>query len=239
MLRSELDRLEPDAAEGLAIRASQWCEENGLIDEAVHYGQMADSVERVESILLRHGIRLYMRGRMRMLEGWISWLGDHGSTDGAVAVLGAELLLQLGGAASAERWAKVAEAAPQQAIVPDGSTLEAWVLTLRAIMAVDNGTMQANAERALELLSPRSQFVPMATTMRGVAIMMQGDFDEADRCCADAVELAIESRGVGIASTALASGRRSHSGLGDPAMLRLRSSRRSRSSARLIWRTIR
>jgi LuxR family maltose regulon positive regulatory protein len=204
MLRHELDRLEPEAAPSLAMRASMWCEENDLIDEAIHYAQLARSSELVGSILLRHGLPLYMKGRMTALQGWFGWLADAGLTDGAVAVLASHLFLESGKAATAEQWARVAEAAPQELVLADGSPLEAWVLTLRARTALDARSMQVNAERALELLAPRSPFHPAAVGLLGIAHMMQGHLDEADGRFADAVELSIQTQGAGIASSALA-----------------------------------
>ena len=65
ILRHELDRHDPDAAGTLQLRASDWCAENGLLDGAIRYAQLATDAERVGRILLQHGLRQYALGEAR------------------------------------------------------------------------------------------------------------------------------------------------------------------------------
>lgn len=204
MLRDELDRLEPGTASKLALRASAWCEEHGFLDNAVTYAQVAQSTRRVGEIVLGHGLRQYAMGRITALHSWFGWLAERPSVDGAVAVLGAWLNVESGKAVEAASWMKVAEAAREDYVLPDGSTLLAWLLTLRATTSTDALAMQSDAGQATELLAPRSQLLPAAAVMLGVALMSQGDLYEADRRLADAVELGAENRGPGAAGSALA-----------------------------------
>jgi LuxR family maltose regulon positive regulatory protein len=203
MLRHELDRLEPDEVSGLSLRASAWCEENRFLDNAVCYAQAAGAVDRVAEIMLRHVMPQFGMGRLTALLGWFRWLAEHDSADGAVAVLGAWLHLQSGRAVEAERWARVAEEASQDTVLPDGSMLSGWVLTLRAAMAMDAEEMQSCADRASVLLDQRSPFMASAVGFRGVALLMRGETDEADVVLADAVELGLEMPGSPVAISAL------------------------------------
>jgi LuxR family maltose regulon positive regulatory protein len=205
MLRHELDRTAPQMVPALALRASAWCEDNGLFDSAAHYAQLAGDASRVGQILLRGAMRQYAQGRAVALREWFAWLAGHGCNDGGVAVLGAWLSLLSGMPADAERWAAVADAAgPQDAIMPDGSPLTAWVLTLRAAMALDVQQMSADAQQALRLLAPSSQWRPTAASLLGSAELFRDDLDAADRHLADAAELGAILGGPAAASAALA-----------------------------------
>jgi LuxR family maltose regulon positive regulatory protein len=204
LLRDELERQEPDAVPTIALRASTWCEENGFIDGAVHYAQIANAPGRVGEILQRHGLPQYAMGRIEALREWFAWLAERPDVDGGVAVLGAWFNLESGKAAEAASWAKVAQAAPEDTVLPDGSPLAAWLFALRAVMDADAKAMIEDANQALALLAPRSQILPSAAVMRGVASMLLGNLEEADRQLADAAELGVENKGPGAAASALA-----------------------------------
>ena len=204
MLRHELERREPAACPVLTRRASRWCEANGLTDSAVRYAQVAGDARRVGRVLLRHGMRLYALGRAATLRRWFEWLAGHGPVEGGVAVLGAWLSLLSGRAADAGRWTAIADAAPQDAELPDGSPVKAWLLTLHAATARDASQMRSDAEQALRLLSPGSQWRPTAASILGTAELLQGTLDAADQHLAEAVELAADLGGPAAASLALA-----------------------------------
>ena len=206
VLRHELDRHDPAAARIIQLRASDWCAENGLLDSAIRYAQLAGDTDRVGRILLQHGMRQYALGRAAALRGWVDWLAEqeHDPLNGGVAVFGAWLNIFSGHAAEADRLATIAEQAPQDITLPDGSTLAAWTSTLRAAMAPDVEQMRTDAETALELLAPGSQFRPTATFLVGSAELYQGNLDAADRHLADAVELGATLGGSAAVTTAAA-----------------------------------
>ena len=204
ILRHELDRHDPAAARVLQLRASDWCAENGLLDSAVRYAQLARDPDRVGRILLQHGMRQYALGRAAVLRGWIEWLAEHDPLNGGVAVLGAWLYLLSGQAADADRLATIADQAPRDVTLPDGSTLAAWIRTLRAAMALDVEQMRTDAETAFELLAAGSQWRPTAAVMFGLAELYQGNLDAADLHLADAVELGAKLGGSAAVSTASA-----------------------------------
>ena len=204
MLRHELERLEPAAVPALAQRASLWCEENGLIDSAIGYAQLAGDPGRVGYILLHHVMRLYAMGRATALRRWFEWLACHGPVEGGPAAAGAWLSLVSGRAADAERWAATAAQAPQHARMPDGSPLRAWVLMLHATMARDVQQMYRDAGRALQILSPGSQWRPTAASILGTAELFQGNLHAADQQLTETAELAADLGGPAAASIALA-----------------------------------
>jgi LuxR family transcriptional regulator, maltose regulon positive regulatory protein len=204
VLRHELDRTEPGTARTLLRQASDWCAENGLLDDAVGYAQLAEDPERVSDIVIRHGMRQYALGRASAVRSWLDWLTERDSLNGGVAVIGAWLNLVSGHAAEADRLAMIAQQAPPDLTLPDGSPLEAWVQTLRAVTAVDIAHMRTDAQGALQLLAPGSQLRPTAALMLGFAELLQGDLDAADIQLADAAELGEQLRGPAALALALA-----------------------------------
>jgi LuxR family maltose regulon positive regulatory protein len=204
MLRHELDRAHPDAARGLVLRASDWCLENGLLDSAIEYTQAAPDMDRVGNILLRHGMRLYANGRAAALRNWMDWLTERDPLNGGIAVQGAWLSVLSGRSAEADRLAAIADQAPQDVTLPDGSPLTGWVSTLHAAMALDVEQMRTDAERAMHLLAPSSQWRPTALSLLGSAELFRGDVDTADVHLADSVELAPRLGGPAAGSVSLA-----------------------------------
>ena len=203
LLRRELERTEPEAVPSLARRASVWCEDNDLVDAAVHYAQLAGDVDRVERLVLRTGLRQYAAGRVAAVREWFTWLTEQDSADGGVAVLGAWLAMVSGRPAEADRWAAVADTGDPAAEQPDGSPLEGWLLSMRAAMARDDEVMRDQAARALQLLAPASHFRASAALCLGIAELLGGDAAAADRQLADAAELGEHLRAEGAAALAL------------------------------------
>ena len=99
---------------------------------------------------------------------------------------------------------KIAESAPQDAVQPDGSTLRAWVLTLRTISSSNAQRMLRDALHARAMLSPRSQLVPAALVIAGFATMQVGRLADADDLLVDAAELGEGIGGPGSVASALA-----------------------------------
>jgi tetratricopeptide (TPR) repeat protein len=149
-------------------------------------------------------MRLYARGRATALRRWFGWLAGHGPVEGGPAAAGAWLSLVSGRPAAAERWAATAARAPQDAVMPDGSPLRAWVLMLRATMARDVQQMRRDAAGALQILAPGSQWRPTAASILGMAELFQGNLDGADQQLTESAELAADLGGPAAASVALA-----------------------------------
>ena len=174
-----------------------------MFERAVHYGQLAGDVERVAELMARGARREVADGRIAMVQRAFTWLADHGPPDPGVAVLGAWLAALSGRPAEAERWLRLAEAGRPDAVQADGSPLEAWVLTLRATMAVVPSDARAAATRALELLAPTGEWRAAATVALGLAELLDGEEERADRHLRDAVELGRATGAAASASVAL------------------------------------
>ena len=108
----------------------------------------------------------------------------------ALAVYGAWVRALTGRPADAERWLGLADGATSTLPLSDGSaTIEPWVATLRACMMPD-GVEQAlaDADLALDQLSPDSGWIPDALLVRGVAHALLGATDRATDDLTAAVE---------------------------------------------------
>jgi LuxR family maltose regulon positive regulatory protein len=204
LLRHELEREEPEAVRPLAGRASRWCETHDLFDSAVRYAQVAGDVGRVNEILRRGTMRQFAAGRAAALQEWFGWLAEQGGVDGGVAALGAWVSALSGRPAEADHWAAFARAGDPTAEQPDGSPLGAWVHTVCAVMAHSAPQMRRDAEQALRLLSPASQWRGVAAAGLGIAQLLDGDPDRADRTLADAVEVGLHVGALTASAVALA-----------------------------------
>ena len=76
LLRSELERGEPELVPQLLSRASHWCEANGQPETAIRYAQAAGDVQRVARLVVRTALPTYQSGRAATVEGWLAWLAD-------------------------------------------------------------------------------------------------------------------------------------------------------------------
>ena len=192
LLRSELERGDPELVPQLLDRASHWCEANGQPEPAIRYAQAAGDVQRVARLVARSALPTYHSGRAATVEGWLAWLTDHWGTepDAAVAVIGGLIAALWGRPAEAERWADVAEHATYDGALPDGSaSIDSWLALLRAQHCRRGvARMRADAEVAVATLARGSRFRPSALTVLAVSHSLAGEIDQADDLFADATE---------------------------------------------------
>jgi LuxR family transcriptional regulator, maltose regulon positive regulatory protein len=191
LLRTELERSEPDILPELNRRAMAWCIANDLTEAAVVYAQAARETDTVAGLVDALALPLYYDGRMETLDEWLAWFSDEELTRyPALAVYRAWLRVLTGRPAEAERWLALADGATSTIPLSDGSaTIEPWVANLRACMMQD-GVEQALADsnRALDLFSPESGWLPDALLIRGVAHALLGATDRATDDLTAAVE---------------------------------------------------
>jgi LuxR family maltose regulon positive regulatory protein len=182
LLRSELERSEPEAVAALNGRAMAWCMANDLTEAAVVYGHAAGETRTVAGLLDALVLPLYYDGRMDTVEEWLAWFSDDELVQyPAIAVYGAWFRVLTGRPEDAERWLGLADGATSTIPLSDGSaTIEPWVATLRAHM-MPHGVEQAlaDANLALDQLAQESGWIPVALLIRGVAHALLGATDRA------------------------------------------------------------
>ena len=194
LLRKELERSEPEIVPALNRRAMAWCIANDMPEAAVVYGHAAGETDTVAGVIDALALPLYNDGRMETLEEWMGWFGDDELRQyPALAVEGAWFRALTGRAAEAERWLGLAEGAKSTIPLSDGSsTIEPWVANLRGAMMPD-GVEQAlaDADLALDQLSPESGWMPVALTARGLARALLGATEPTREDLTAAVEMGL------------------------------------------------
>jgi LuxR family maltose regulon positive regulatory protein len=194
LLRNELEHSEPDILPELNRRAMAWCIANDLPEAAIVYGHGAGETDAIASLLDGLALELHYDGRMETLEEWLGWFDDDDLRRyPALAVEAAWVRALTGRPADAEWWLALAEGATSTIPLSDGSaSIEPWVATLRAGM-MPNGVGQAlaDADLALNRLSPDSGWRPAALFLRGVAHTLRGATDRATNDLAAALKAGI------------------------------------------------
>jgi LuxR family maltose regulon positive regulatory protein len=210
LLRTELERSEPDLVPALNTRAMEWCIANDLPEQAIHYGQAAGATSTVAGLVDALALPAYYDGRMETVEEWLSWFSNDELTDyPALAVYGAWFRALTGRPEEAERWLALADGATSALPLSDGSeTIAPWVATLRAHMMGDGvDRALADANLALEQLPAESVFTSVALLARGAAQALLGATEHAAADFAATIETGLASgafEDVYIAQTQLA-----------------------------------
>jgi LuxR family maltose regulon positive regulatory protein len=207
LLRTELGRREPELIQQLHARAAAWCEANGLPELAIDHAQAAGDADRVARLVGSLAFPAYAGGRVHSTRQWLAWFEEQGLIElyPQIAVLGAQVEALVGPSAGAERWADAAERGSSGGTLPDGSTVEASMALLRALLCRDGvDRMRTDAEAALAGMSPESPWRATALSLHGISYLLDGEADQADPILAHTVDVATHTGALPAASTALA-----------------------------------
>ena len=207
LLQAELRRREPDLVQDLHLRAAEWYEANAMPEAAIEHAQAAGDNDRVARLVLELAQPVWASGRVQTVLRWMEWLRDATSAEhyGAIAVHGSLIFALLGQPSAAERWAAAAERVSSAGTLPDGSTMEATLAYLRAILSRDGiDEMRRDAQIAWEGLSPASPYRATMLHTEGISYLVQGDHDRADPILAHAFDVATGANALPLAALILA-----------------------------------
>lgn len=207
LMRAELRRREPDLIQDLNFRAAAWFEANAMPEAAIDHAQAAGDYDRVARLILELQQPVWASGRAETVLRWMDWLRDVPSAEyyGAIAVHGSLIFALLGQPAEAERWAAAAERASPGGVLPDGSTMEATLAYLRAILCRTGiGEMRRDARIAWEGLSPASPYRATMLYTEGISYLLEGDLARAEPILARALDLATQAGSLPLAGMILA-----------------------------------
>lgn len=207
LLQAELRRREPDLVQDLHLRAAKWYEANAMPEAAIEHAQAAGDNDRVARLVLEVAQPVWAGGRVQTVLRWMEWLRDATSAEhyGAIAVHGSLIFALLGQPSAAERWAAAAERVSSAGTLPDGSTMEATLAYLRAILSRDGiDEMRRDAQIAWEGLSPASPYRATMLHTEGISYLVQGDHDRADPILAHAFDVATGANALPLAALILA-----------------------------------
>jgi LuxR family transcriptional regulator, maltose regulon positive regulatory protein len=207
LLRSRLERDEPEVVRSLTRQAAEWCERNGLPEAAVDYAMAAGDADRAARLVARFALPIYAAGRLSDLQRWLDWLETAGLADRhqAIALLGAWVNALAGRPAAAERWTEAAERWASDCTPADGILPVDWSLALLKAALCRQGVeeMRTDAADALRLAPTGSPPQATAQLLLGIAHLLAGDLSSADHSLANAAQ-AGEELEVDVAPVALA-----------------------------------
>jgi LuxR family transcriptional regulator, maltose regulon positive regulatory protein len=194
MLRAELERREPDLPSTLNRRAASWFEANGQPEVAIEYLAAAGDIDELAKLVTALALPYYRSGRVTTVERWLAMFDESELLDRypAIAVFGVWVHTFRGRPEAAERWAVAVETAQSGDPMPDGSPLEAWAATVRALLCRSGvEQMRIDAELALARLPARSPWHPVSVLLRGMAVLFSGDRNQAEAILGEAAEAAL------------------------------------------------
>ena len=192
-----LRELEDDEAEripALNERAADWFEAHNNMEAALDPAAASGDVDRVARILASIALPVVSSGRVGSVGGWLD--GFPGRPDleryPGVATLGAWVHAVRGNSEEAHQWLRAAEGGTADAAMPDGCpSARPWTAVVRAAMCRDGAEpMLVDAEAALADLPADSRWYPIALLLRGAALMLLGEIEEADAVLADSARAA-------------------------------------------------
>jgi LuxR family maltose regulon positive regulatory protein len=185
LLRVELRRHSPDAEPELHLRASEWFEDAGDADRAIHHAIEAGDLERAAPLISRSYLQALEWGRLETIAIWLERIGDKRvASDPRLAIVKAWVMHFLGRHADGEAALAAALGSSYEGVLPDGaSSIEASAALMGAAFpGGDVEAMLADARRAYELESyPGSPWRTTVHVLLGFALVRNGEFREADR----------------------------------------------------------
>jgi LuxR family maltose regulon positive regulatory protein len=208
ILRDELERSDPGAAEAILGRASVPYERLGRVDLAVTCAQRAGHVPRVAQLVAVHGPAEFRAGHVATLDRWMDWIEEqNGYRDNPeIAAIGAWFAALFGRASKSERLVDLARRAmlEEDAGVPPG--LAEFCLRLLSAAQCARGVdrMRLDSEFAVDLGGPANPWWPPAALMLALSHRLRGDLDAADDLFADVIESGMETGAVIAVAVALA-----------------------------------
>jgi LuxR family maltose regulon positive regulatory protein len=194
MLQAELERREPGLARELNRRAAAWCTANGQSELAIGYAIAAEDTDEVARLVSELAGSYYRTGRVTTVERWLAHFDDSELLQRypVIAVFGVWVHALRGRPEAAERWALAVETATSDKPMPDGTPLETWAVTVRALLCRKGvEQMQIDAELALTRLPATSQWYPVSVLLRGIGMLFSGDADRAEAILAEAADAAV------------------------------------------------
>jgi LuxR family maltose regulon positive regulatory protein len=177
MLLAELRRTEPAEEIELHRRAAAWYEANGPVERAVGHALAGQDTAAAARLVTMYGQRTFSVGLVATVQRWLGNLDD-GALDSypPLAVNAAWVWAVSGEPVKAYRCLHAAEHGSFDGIPPDGSvSMESAIARIRAVLAPYGvEQMRLDAHRAVDLEPPVGPWHVLATTVLGVAELLNG-----------------------------------------------------------------
>jgi LuxR family transcriptional regulator, maltose regulon positive regulatory protein len=191
LLRKQLRQEQPDSEPELQQRASRWCEDHQLFDEAIEHALAAHDEQHFARLLDDHAEAFFLRGEDVTLLRWITALSDdQRRTRPALGILHAIILSSVGQVREAEltlqevdlALANLDETLPQHCeLLGQAAAAHALVATFRD----DPHIILFYARRALDFVPGETGWRSSILLARSNAYFLTGDMEA---CIADLSE---------------------------------------------------
>ncbi|HEX8068751.1 MAG TPA: LuxR C-terminal-related transcriptional regulator [Pyrinomonadaceae bacterium] len=183
LLRLKLKQQQAGLVRDLQTRASVWCEQNGLTDEAIHYALAAQDWERALNLIEPISYQIITLGGFERLRHWLEAIPESAlKTRPRIFAGYIPTLLYKTEFDKVEKYARIMETAEPEEL---RRGLLSTVWTARSLVAVARGEVERAVEcsdRAAELLRPGDvvqHAVVLQTRMR--CACMRGNMAESER----------------------------------------------------------
>ncbi len=197
LLRKQLQQEQPESLPELHCRASHWCEEHELIDEAIDHALAAHDEHCLSRLLDDHAEAFFLRGEHVTLLRWIAALSDEQrQARPALGILQAVML----SAAGQHREAESALREVDQTLshldehVPQNRQLLGRAAAAHAMIATaqeDPQTILLYARRALELASAQTGWHSSVLLASSNAYFLLGDLATCVESLSKAIEISM------------------------------------------------
>ena len=192
-LLGELARVEPEAAEGLHVRAADWYEVNGAPGLAIEHLLATQERARCQELVERFALPTFSSGQMETVQRWIDALGSSVVMEyPPLAVIAGWIALMSGRAEETVRWSAAIEGASFAGVpAEDAASFESGRAMLRAAMCAHGAeNAWADARLAVELEPPFGRWRDQALKIAGEVQLLLGQTQLADDFFAEAFESA-------------------------------------------------
>jgi LuxR family transcriptional regulator, maltose regulon positive regulatory protein len=194
LLRTELQRTEPDLVAGLHRRAAEWFEAEGLVDEAVRHLVAAGDIAASADLIAADWVNEFNGGGLSTVSSWLDLLPDEFvRQDPRLCAARAWIALNVGQFDEARLWIDAFEAG-SAADTDDRGSHDAQLVALREVHAFKTGDVPAALEAARRAITldfdDAQQARSAASCIYGAALYFSGSIDEARATFRRAVQLA-------------------------------------------------
>jgi LuxR family transcriptional regulator, maltose regulon positive regulatory protein len=182
LLRTDLERREPERARDIVSRAVAWCERHGLYEDALEYAMELGDAKAMARLLEALALESHRRGDDADLLRWLGWFEEHDLLGKfpRLAAAGAWLHLFVGQPATARRWAAAAEDGTRALPSDQQDAVRALLMLFRAAQCGGGpAQMKRDATEAIRMF-PSAIWHPVGLLMTAMAERMLGAVDDAD-----------------------------------------------------------